>query len=81
MIVKACFGHGKAHCRIIECHDVHIEEKDGYVEAILHNRDDNDKYNVLNFGNKGATDHLYIMDKGETVDHMTFYPVDKKKKQ
>ena len=69
MIVKVQYGNASTHCRIIECIDIHIEEKEGYNEIILHCGEEHPK--ILHVG-KHSTDHLYLMDKGQTVDHMTF---------
>ena len=74
MIVKVCFGDRNEHMRIVECDDLHFEDKqDGsYTEMIYHGENYQDGYGVIHFGGKGVRDHVYIMDKGETVDHMVF---------
>lgn len=71
MIIKVQFGQDKTHCRIIECYDMHIEQKDGYDELICHRGEEEPK--ILHLG-KGSTDVLYLMDKGQTVDSMVFAP-------
>ena len=48
---------------------MHFEEQeDGFVELICHT---GKEPFILHVG-KGTTDHVYIMDKGKTVDHMVF---------
>ena len=70
MIVKICFGI-EGHMRVIECHDIHLEKKKGHTELICHG--DTEYPRELHLG-KRTEDHLYIMDKGQTVDHMVFSP-------
>ena len=73
MIVKAVFGEGGGlHCRMLEAIDIHIEDaKDGgYNEVLCHKVGGGDP-TILHLG-KNSTDHLYIMDKGKTVDHFRF---------
>lgn len=73
MVIKAIFGEGGGlHCRILEATDVHIEDaKDGgYNEVVCHIVGSKEP-TILHLG-KGTTDHLYIMDKGKTVDSFRF---------
>ena len=76
MIVKVQFGQVQTHCRIIECNDIHIEQKKEYSEMICHYRGEQPPQ-VLHLGKK-SVDHLYLMDKGQTVDHMVFSTLDTK---
>lgn len=69
MIIKVQFGQDRMHCRILECNDIHIEQVNGYSELICHCGEENPK--ILHLG-KESKDHLYLMDKGQTVDHMVF---------
>ena len=82
MIIKVCYGEGQhVSKRILACDDMRIEEKEDYHEIIVHHKQETAKdehYTVLNLGHRNTVDHLYIMDDGKTVDHMTFYPVEKK---
>ena len=71
MIVKVQFGNKETHCRIIECKDIHIEQQEGYTELIAHSGEE--VAIILHLG-KETEDHLYLMDKGQTVDHMVFSP-------
>lgn len=71
MIVKICFGKD-GHTRVVECYDIHLEKEEGYTELICHGEDGTPT--EIHLG-KRTEDHLYIMDKGQTVDHMVFSPL------
>ena len=78
MIVKVVFGNNHTHMRIVECTDIHLEEKktdDGehFTELICHKSGGGDPC-IIHLG-KGTKDYLYIMDKGKTADRMEFQPV------
>jgi hypothetical protein len=70
MIVKVCFGNN-GHTRVIECSDIHLEKEKGYTELICHG--DYEFPKEVHLG-KRTEDHLYLMDKGQTIDHMIFSP-------
>ena len=70
MIIKAVYGDSEFHCRVLEVKDIHIEGKGHYTEVVCHGVDDGVP-TTLHLG-EHSTDHLYIMDKGETVDHFVF---------
>ena len=76
MIVKVVFGDSGLHCRMLEARDIHIEgAREGeYIEVVCHTVGSEEPI-ILHLG-KYSNDHLYIMDKGKTVDHFTFeyYP-------
>ena len=82
MIIKIVFGNAEGkileNTTIIDCYNMHIQEGingDGLVELITHSLNE-DVSNTIHLG-VTAKDHVYILDKGKTVDHMTFYPVEK----
>ena len=83
MIVKVCFGstdNKHTHTRIVECDDMHIKDE-------ISERTSRPFTKILCYragavvaeldAGVGWPDHLYIMDNGNTVDHMTFYVRDK----
>ena len=78
MIVKVQFGNEETHCRIIECKDIHIQQEQGYTELIAHS---GEEVSIILHLGKETEDHLYLMDKGQTVDHMVFSPEAKTGKQ
>jgi phosphoenolpyruvate synthase/pyruvate phosphate dikinase len=69
------------HTRILEVYDFHIETRGvkdanddphGAHEIVYHTV--NNGPGVLRVGfDKQSPDHVYVMDKGKTVDHMRFY--------
>ena len=80
---KAASRENPHHChaRVLEVYDFHIEtrskeqiEKDphGAHEIMYHTI--NNEPGVLRVGfDKTNPDHVYIMEKGKTADHMRFY--------
>lgn len=78
MIIKAVFGDKHLHARVIECVDIHLEDKTEFgktfTEVIVHTEKSKEDSNpcILHLGKKERKDHLYIMKDGKTVDHMTF---------
>lgn len=69
MVIKAVFGD-KGHSRILECYDIHLENKGEYTELLCHVGTDWPPYKI-HLGEK-SRDHLYIMSEGKTVDHLIF---------
>jgi len=85
MIVKLARKGMSGHMHIVECDGLHIDNQVDEKEDIIYSR----IICYLNgntirewHGGRIATDYLYIMDKGKTVDKMTFhYPVKNPGKQ
>jgi len=80
MIVKVCYGsvdRKHQHNRIVECSDIHVEdeisERTGEIfsKVICHQGDK--IVAELHLGTE-FEDHMYVMDNGKTVDHITAYP-------
>ena len=75
MIVKVVFTHKEYDCRtrVIDCSDFHIERRkeEGNLFTLIAHIKEKDPIKV-HLGKRGRTDHVYIMDKGKTVDHLTF---------
>ena len=71
MIVKINSGNKEGHCRIVECVSLHFENKGKYTEMIYHGPAVTTTHGEIHLG-EGSRDHVYIMDKGETVDHLIF---------
>ena len=72
MIVKVCFGERKFGSYVVECDSLQFVDKEDSTEMVYHGQNFQDGYGVIHLGCREAKDHVYIMDKGETVDHMVY---------
>ena len=78
MIVKVTYGDNETHVRILECYDMHFEERSPCDEP----RHTEMIYHTLNHGpglihlGKDSIDTVELLDVGGTVDGMVFYPDD-----
>lgn len=85
MIIKVMYGSidGAVRTRVIECVDFYLESKKedgvGFVEALVYTEKLKEDATPCNLQlGKNFKDVLYVMDQGETVDKIVFYPEPKK---
>lgn len=76
MILKVKFGCERidqTHTRLIACDDIHIQDNEieKCVELVWHHSGAL-RHGSLMLGRTVHADHLYVMENGKTVDHMTY---------
>ena len=85
MIVKLTRHGMSGHMHIVECEGLHIQNQEDKEAGIIYTQIicyQNGQTIREWHGGRIATDTLYIMDKGKTVDKMTFlHPTKIPKKQ
>lgn len=84
MILKAVYyeketelNPNRQHVRILDVYDFHIDKPDDKDELFSHEltyQTINGKTGRILLGrDKQNADHVYVMEKGKTADHMRFY--------